>query len=335
MKISYVAYCMTIAAAGAVAGGCTPKGSALKSLDTTSIDETIAVGEDFYGHVNKGWQQAHPLTAEHARYGQFNVLDEQNQERVKEIVTTLAETNPQAGSVAFKVSTIYNQAMDTVRRNNEGASPILADLRKIEESAEDDNAMTDLFMWMHSEHGSPFFNAGPMEDFDDSNAYAMYVSGGGIGLGNRDYYLLDDERNTAIRNAYRTLIRQQMINAGYSAGDAERIMENVMKIETSLAEETWSLEESRNIAAMKNPRSFTELKKMYPVIDWDRFFVETMGIDSLDKVIVTEINTVKRANDLLASLSPREKKDYYLWKYVAQAAPYLSTDFTEIGRAHV
>ena len=63
MKISYVAYCMTIAAAGAVAGGCTPKGSALKSLDTTSIDETIAVGEDFYGHVNKGWQQAHPLTA--------------------------------------------------------------------------------------------------------------------------------------------------------------------------------------------------------------------------------------------------------------------------------
>ena len=329
MKISYVAYCMTIAAAGAVAGGCTPKGSALKSLDTTSIDETIAVGEDFYGHVNKGWQQAHPLTAEHARYGQFNVLDEQNQERVKEIVTTLAETNPQAGSVAFKVSTIYNQAMDTVRRNNEGASPILADLRKIEESAEDDNAMTDLFMWMHSEHGSPFSNAGPMEDFDDSNAYAMYVSGGGIGLGNRDYYLLDDERNTAIRNAYRTLIRQQMINAGYSAGDAERIMENVMKIETSLAEETWSLEESRNIAAMKNPRSFTELKKMYPVIDWDRFFVETMGIDSLDKVIVTEINTVKRANDLLASLSPREKKDYYLWKYVAQAAPYLSTDFTD------
>lgn len=329
MKISYVAYCMTIAAAGAVAGGCTPKGSALKSLDTTSIDETIAVGEDFYGHVNKGWQQAHPLTAEHARYGQFNVLDEQNQERVKEIVTTLAETNPQAGSVAFKVSTIYNQAMDTVRRNNECASPILADLRKIEESAEDDNAMTDLFMWMHSEHGSPFFNAGPMEDFDDSNAYAMYVSGGGIGLGNRDYYLLDDERNTAIRNAYRTLIRQQMINAGYSAGDAERIMKNVMKIETSLAEETWSLEESRNIAAMKNPRSFTELKKMYPVIDWDRFFVETMGIDSLDKVIVTEINTVKRANDLLASLSPREKKDYYLWKYVAQAAPYLSTDFTD------
>lgn len=329
MKISYVVYCMTIAAAGAVVGGCADKGSALKSLDTTSVDETIAAGEDFYRHVNKGWQEAHPLTAEHARYGQFNVLDEQNQERVKEIVTSLAETNPEAGSVAFKVSTIYNQAMDTVRRNNEGASPILADLKKIEETAEDDKSMTDLFMWMQSDYGSPFFNAGPMEDFDDSNVYAMYVSGGGIGLGNRDYYLLDDERNTAVRNAYKTLIESQMKNAGYSEEDAKRIMENVMKIETSLAEETWSLEESRNIAAMKNPRTFAELKKMYPAIDWDRFFVETMGIESPDKVIVTEINTVKRANDLMASLSPREKKDYYLWKYVAQAAPYLSSDFTD------
>lgn len=329
MKISYVAYCMTIAAAGAMAGGCTPKGSAFKSLDTTSIDETIAVGEDFYGHVNKGWQEAHPLTAEHARYGQFNVLDEQNQERVKEIVTSLGETNPEEGSVAFKVSTIYSQAMDTVRRNSEGASPILADLKKIEETAEDDKSMTDLFMWMQSDYGSPFFNAGPMEDFDDSNSYAMYVSGGGIGLGNRDYYLLDDERNTAVRNAYKTLIESQMKNAGYSDEDARRIMENVMKIETSLAEETWSLEESRNIAAMKNPRSFTELKKMYPAIDWDRFFVETMGIESPERVIVTEINTVKRANDLMASTTPREKKDYYLWKYVAQAAPYLSTDFTD------
>ncbi|MDE6344927.1 MAG: M13 family metallopeptidase [Muribaculaceae bacterium] len=320
---------MTIATAGAVAGGCTSKGPAFKSLDISSVDETVAVGEDFYGHVNNGWQKAHPLTAEHSRYGQFNVLDEQNQERVKEIVTTLAETNPEEGSVAFKVSTIYNQAMDTVRRNNEGASPILADLKKIEENAEDDKSMTDLFMWMQSDYGSPFFNAGPMEDFDDSNSYAMYVSGGGIGLSNRDYYLLDDERNTAVRNAYKVLVESQMKNAGYSDEDAKRIMENVMKIETSLAEETWSLEESRNIGAMKNPRSFAELKKMYPAIDWDRFFVETMGIESPEKVIVTEINTVKRANDLMASLSPREKKDYYLWKYVAQASPYLSTDFTD------
>ena len=68
---------------------------------------------------------------------------------------------------------------------------------------------------------------------------------------------------------------------------------------------------------------------MYPNINWDRFFVETMDIATPESFIVTEINTVKQADNLMASLSDREIKDYYLWKYVAQAAPYLSDKFTD------
>jgi putative endopeptidase len=101
-----------------------------------------------------------------------------------------------------------------------------------------------------------------------------------------------------------------------------------MKIETALADSTWTREESRNIPAMYNPRTIDELKEMYPHINWDRFFVETMDIATPQQVIVTEINTVKQGDNLMASLSDREIKDYYLWKYVHQAAPYLSDKFT-------
>ena len=83
--------------------------------------------------------------------------------------------------------------MDSVRRNAEGYSPIVADLRRIENTKHEE--MTDLFYWMHGNYASPFFGAGPMEDLADSKVYAMYVSGGGMGLGDRDYYLLDDARN--------------------------------------------------------------------------------------------------------------------------------------------
>ncbi|MDE6783580.1 MAG: M13 family metallopeptidase, partial [Paramuribaculum sp.] len=41
------------------------------------------------------------------------------------------------------------------------------------------------------------------------------------------------------------------------------------------------------------------------------------------------INTVKRANDLMASLTDREIKDYYLWKYVNQASGALSDAFSD------
>jgi putative endopeptidase len=318
MKVSLAALLM----ASAMTAGAEHLGSVNKAL----IDSTFTPGQDFYRYVNNGWMQSHPLTDEYARYGMFNVLNDEAEKNVKEIVMNLGASNPEKGTNAFKIWTLYSQGMDSVRRNNEGAKPILADLKKIENTTHE--GMEDLFLWMHRNFSSPFFGAGPMEDMANSNEYAMYISAGSIGMGDRDYYLLNDKENTKIREAYKKLIVGQMVNAGYSKKDAQRIMKNVMKIETALADSTWTREESRNIPAMYNPRTIDELKEMYPHINWDRFFVETMDIATPQQVIVTEINTVKQGDNLIASLSDREIKDYYLWKYVAQAAPYLSDKFT-------
>jgi putative endopeptidase len=323
MKTSLIALIasLTIADATAVMGK-----EHLKSLNPEYFDQNTPAGQDFYRHVNRGWQEAHPLTAEFSRYGQFNILNDSSEIRVKNIVLNLGASNPEKGSVAYKVSTIYNQSMDSVRRNREGATPIKADLKKIETATHDQ--MEDIFMWMHKNYSSPFFGAGPQEDMANSNQYAMYVSSGSLGLGDRDYYLLNDKRNKEVREAYKTLISKYMQLSGYSKKDAGRIVKNVIKIETALADSTWTREESRNIPAMYNPRSFNELKEMYPHINWDRFFIETMGIQSPEQVIVTEIKTVKQADKLISTLTDREIKDYYLWKYVSQAAGTLSDDFT-------
>lgn len=299
----------------------------LASLNVAYLDTTVAPGADFYTYVNKGWMEANPLTAEHARYGQFDILNDSSESRVKQLITNLGNTNPEPGSVAYKVWTVYSQAMDTARRNREGATPILADLKKIEETPHE--GMEDLFLWMHGNYASPFFGAGPMEDLANSQVYAMYLSSGGMGMGDRDYYLLDDERNTSVRNAYKKLISDQMQNAGYSAADAARIVDNVMKIETALAQETLTREESRDIPRMYNPRTFAQVKKLYPNVNWDRFFIETMGIQSPDTLIVMEPKFAAQADKLMGSLSDREIKDYYLWKYVSQAASKLSDNFTQ------
>lgn len=321
---------MALATAATLAGitACTgSRAEHLKSLDASLVNDSIPAGTDFYEHVTEKWQKAHPLTAEYSRYGQFNVLNDSSENRVKEIITGLAATNPEPGTVAFKVSTIYNQAMDSTRRNNDGAAPIQADLQKIENTTHE--GMTDLFLWLQTYYCSPFLGAGPMENMVNSNEYAMYLGGGSMGLGDRDYYLKDDQRNTEVREAYKKLITDQLQNAGFSADTAARIMNTVMKIETAMAKDAKTREESRDIQAMYNPRTFEALKKDYPAVPWDRFFVETMDIKTpIDTVIVTDPKSMARANTLMQSLSDRELKDYYLWKYVAGAAPYLSDDFT-------
>ncbi len=273
------------------------------------------------------WQKNHPLTDEYARYGKFNILGDTSEARVKEIVLNLGASNPKPGTVAFKVSTIYNQAMDSARRNAEGAKPILADLKKIEDTPHE--GMTDLLLWMHRNYSSPFFSAGPMEDMANSNVYAMYVGSGGMTLRDRDYYLKDDVRNKEVREALRKLIDRQMRNAGYSKKDAARIVKNVMKIETALADSALTREESRNVTAMYNPRSLEQLKADYPAIDWVTFFPATMDIEAPEQVIVTEPKSVTQASNLISSLTDREIKDYYLWRYVNQAAGYLSDAFTD------
>ena len=298
----------------------------LKSLDANGIDNNIKPGDDFYLHVNKKWMEDHKLSPEYSRYGQFNILTDSSNNRVKRLVTNLASTNPQKGSNAFLIATLYESGMDSIRRNQEGANPIKADLAKIENT--NPGEMTDLFLWMHKNYGNPFLNVGHQENLVNSNEYAMYIDGANLGLGDRDYYLLNDKRNKEVREAYEKLIEKQMVNAGYSKKDAKRIVKNVMKIETLLADSTWTREESRNIPAMYNPRSLAQVKEMFPNMPWDRYFQETMGIETPDQFIVTTINTVKQGDDLLGSLTDREKKDYYLWKYVSGAAPFLSDDFT-------
>ncbi|WP_290142594.1 M13 family metallopeptidase [Paramuribaculum intestinale] len=308
-------------------GGCS-KSEHLKSLDANLINDSIPAGTDFYEHVTQRWQEAHPLTAEYSRYGQFNVLNDSSEARVKDIITGLAATNPEPGTVAFKVSTIYNQAMDSARRNAEGAAPIRAGLDKIENTPHED--MADLFLWFQKEYGSPFMGAGPMENMVNSDEYAMYLSGGSMGLNDRDYYLENDPRNTEVREAYKKLISSQLTNAGFSADTAARIMNTVMEIETAMARDAKTREESRDIQAMYNPRSFESLKKDYPAVPWDRFFVETMDIATpIDTIIVTDPKSMARANALMSTLTDRQIKDYYLWKYVSGASGYLSDAFAD------
>lgn len=299
----------------------------LKSLDPSGFDDDTPVSKDFYRHVNKGWMESHPLTPEYASYGQYKILSDSGNNRVRRIVTNLAKTNPEKGTTAYKIAALYESAMDSTRRNQLGAAPIREALSKIENTTPD--GMDDLFIWFHKYYGSPFVKAGHMANVADSREYAMYVNGGAIRLGDRDYYLNNDKRSKDVREAYKKLIAAQIINAGYSKKDAARIVKNVMNIETLLADSTWTREESRNIPAMYNIRSISQVKEMFPNIPWDRIFNEAMGIDTPEMLIVTTINTVKQGDNLLGRLTDREMKDYYIWSLVDEASNCLSDSFSD------
>lgn len=299
----------------------------LGSVDTANFDANVSAKTDFYRHVNNGWLQKHPLPAERSRFGQFDVLNDTSNARIKDIVLGLSASNPQKGTVAYLVSTLYNLALDSTRRNAEGNLPIQPVLKKIENTSKAE--LPQLIYFMHKNYGNPFFSVGFQEDLANSKVYAMYVGSTLLGMGDRDYYLLNDKENLKVRKAYIRLIEKQMVNAGYSKKDAKRIAANVMKIETEMAKAALTREESRNIPAMYNPRTLAQLKELYPSIDWEAYFPAVMGFEAPEKVIVTELKSMEKANELLSTLSEREMKDYMLWDYVSSASGSLSDAFTD------
>ena len=299
----------------------------LGSVDTANFDANVSAKTDFYRHVNNGWLQKHPLPAERRRFGQFDVLNDTSNARIKDIVLGLSASNPQKGTVAYLVSTLYNLALDSTRRNAEGNLPIQPVLKKIENTSKAE--LPQLIYFMHKNYGNPFFSVGFQEDLANSKVYAMYVGSTSLGMGDRDYYLLNDKENLKVRKAYIRLIEKQMVNAGYSKKDAKRIAANVMKIETEMAKAALTREESRNIPAMYNPRTLAQLKELYPSIDWEAYFPAVMGFEAPEKVIVTELKSMEKANELLSTLSEREMKDYMLWDYVSSASGSLSDAFTD------
>lgn len=299
----------------------------LGSVDTVNFDANVSAKTDFYRHVNNGWLQKHPLPAERSRFGQFDVLNDTSNARIKDIVLGLSASNPQKGTVAYLVSTLYNLALDSTRRNAEGNLPIQPVLKKIENTSKAE--LPQLIYFMHKNYGNPFFSVGFQEDLANSKVYAMYVGSTSLGMGDRDYYLLNDKENLKVRKAYIRLIEKQMVNAGYSKKDAKRIAANVMKIETEMAKAALTREESRNIPAMYNPRTLAQLKELYPSIDWEAYFPAVMGFEAPEKVIVTELKSMEKANELLSTLSEREMKDYMLWDYVSSASGSLSDAFTD------
>lgn len=304
-----------------------PSSQYLKNLDAKSLDADTSAAQDFYQYVNKGWMDAHPLSDERASYSQYDILNDSNNNRIRRIITNLSKTKTEKGSNAHKIAILYEACMDSIRRNELGILPIADDLSKIENAASED--MTDLLLWLHRNCISPFFVASIIENVTNSKEYSIYIRAGQLSLGDRDYYLKNDKRNMVVREAYKKLIESQMRNAGYSKMGAMRIVRNVLKVETMLADSIWTREESRNYSKMYNPRSIPQLNEMFPHVPWERFFNETLGIGLPEHVIVTEINSVKQADYLMSALSDREKKDYYLWQYVNAASQYLSDEFRE------
>ena len=298
----------------------------IAGVNPANIDNSVDPRVDFYDYACGGWMKANPIGDEYSRYGSFDALAENNKLQLKTLFEELAQSKQEQGSVGQKVRDLYLLGMDSARRNREGAQPVMADIAKIQNMKLAD--LNDIITWEQSNIGSPFFGCGVEADLMNSDINALYISQPGLGLPDRDYYIVASKENQQIMVAYTNYLEKIFTLVGYNKKAAKKAAKNIIALETKIAEWSMSREEQRDIAKMYNPVPYAQRCEEYNSIDWKSVF-NSLNLNNIDTVIITQPKALKQVNDLMPKLSLQEVKDYLVFNYISSASSYLSNDFTE------
>ena len=310
----------------AVAAGCDSKKEAVMTsgIDLTNLDTTAVQGADFYQYACGGWMKKHPLTNEYSRFGSFDMLAENNREQLKGLIVEIASGQNAQGTIGQKIGDIYNLAMDSVKLNADGVTPIQADLEKIA-SVKDKSEIVPLMAELAHSGVFPYFSFYVGADIMDSKSNLFQLYQGGISLGEKEYYLDNDDVSVNIRNKYKEHIVKMFQLAGFDEAAAKKKMEAVMDIETRIAKASFSAVEQRNPAANYHKMSLDELKKEILGIDWDAF-LNGIGVKGVTELSVSQVDPIKEVEKIINSLPVENQIAYMQWSLIDRAAGYLSDD---------
>ena len=301
-------------------------GSLDKGVDRNNLDLTTTPGTDFYQYACGGWMKAHPLDPQYARFGTFDQMAESSREQLKELVLNLSKQQNAKGTMAQKVGDIFNMGMDSTRLNSEGAKPLMKDIDFVKGVKK--ATLPEMVAFMHMGIASPFFDSGVMADLKNSDVNLMYIQQSGMGLGDRDYYLDEDANTKKVREAYLTYANKLFTFIGYKKNDAKKAAETVLKIEKELAKAAMTREEQRDYSKQYNIFTLEELQAKYPNFNWKSYF-SGLGLDNVNRVCVSQLDFMKKVDELISTLKEKEIKEYLIFKYIDAAAPYLSDAFNE------
>ena len=286
-------------------------GASAQGLDSgikpQNLDKTVRAGDDFYQYACGGWMKNNPLPAAYSRFGSFEQLQEDNNKRINSILKELETGTFNAGSTEKKLSDLYKMAMDMKRRNKDGVAPVMPVIRKLEDA----KTKEELFGVQKE-----------LLTYGSQQFFSFYC---GITLGQKEYYLDDDEATRNIREAYKKHVVKMFQLFGFSKKEAQKKMENLLKVETALAQVSKSRTELRDVEANYNKMTLSDFTAKYPnmrLLDQ----ATAMGVKAayIQEMVVGQPSFMEGADKVVGALTPDEYRDYMEWGEITGAASLLS-----------
>ena len=207
--ISTVSYCQAPATSGAAAndkGGFTP----------ANLDTSVEPCADFYQFACGTWRKNNPIPSDQPAWDSFTEVYVRNQQILRDILEKHAVDNPKRSVVEREIGDFYYACMDEKSINARGIQALKPELDRTAAIQNREQIIERMAYIQLLTGPSPVFNFSSSPDLHDASMVVADIDQGGITMSDRDYYIKDDEKTKAVRQAYLTYLKKSFVLAGQS-----------------------------------------------------------------------------------------------------------------------
>lgn len=297
----------------------------VSGLLSENFDRNVRPQDDFYRFVNGKWLATTEIPAEKSNYGMFTLLDDKSQQSLREILESAAATKDATGDTQ-KVGDFFASFMDEAKVESLGLTPLSPELARINAIRTSRDLAVAIGRLQRVGVGQPFAYFVSIDEKNSSH-YISYVYQQGTTLPDRDYYLSDDAKMKAVREQYKTYVRDLLAAAGET--DTAKMADHVLALETRLAKSQWTRVQNRDAEKTYNKFGVADIQKQMPDFDWRAFF-EGAASPQVDALVVSQPSFFKDLNGALAQIPLAQWREFLRFQLLDGFAPYLNKQFVDL-----
>lgn len=328
--------CLSVPALGLAAPGDAPVAATetpltafpyTPGLDLSAMDPSADACTDFYQYACGGWQQHNPIPADQARWSVYGKLYQDNQRFLWGILDGLAKNTAERSPAQQQIGDYFAACMDEGAVEALGAAPLKPYLDRITAIASKAELPALLATLQQSSGGRGlYFDFAAEQDFADSSQVIAFADAGGLGLPDRDYYTKDDEKSKTLRSQYLAHVARMFELLGDAPKAAQAAAQQVLDIETALANASLTRVERRDPHAIFHKVDAKGLQALTPHFDWSAY-LGAVGVSGLDTFNVTQPAFYQALDKHWQEASLDAIKTYLRWHVAHANAEYLASAF--------
>jgi len=293
-------------------------------FDAAGADPKTRPGDDFFRYANGTWMDRTTIPADKPMYSLRYEMSDRVESRLHELFEQAArDVPPNPVTLEAKVGAFYQSFMDEAGVTRRGMAPLTPELSAARD-ARDAAAFARQMGRTNVDFTVSLFETYVDVDLKDPSRYAVYLTQGGLGLPDRDYYL--EPRFAQAKTAYQAYVTKLLALLGWTdpAGSARAVID----FETQIAQASWTRAQQRDLNAIYNPMTLAQLAKTAPGFPW-KPFLAAANLGQVDRVIVAEKSAFPKLAATFARTPPATLRAWQAFHVADNAAPYLTPPFVD------